>query len=77
MGKGRGGEMKLFRHICLFGNVYDMIFSEDFISPEKMPKECPEKQGCDNHWDEIDLSQYPNWGPFVIWGVGHQEKRGG
>lgn len=65
--------MKLFRHICLFGNIYEQYFSTDAV-PHKQLNGCPEKINCGNHWEEVDLGMYPGGSPFVFVELKEQEK---
>jgi hypothetical protein len=58
--------MRIFRHICPTGMTWDWSTTSDHLLDREIPSECPNKIGCGFGWEEVDLSMYPNDGPYLI-----------
>jgi hypothetical protein len=50
--------MKMFRHACLNGEIWDQLIQWEKPQANEIPKTCPNKVDCGRGWEEVDLSMY-------------------
>lgn len=66
--------MKLYRHYCLNGEIWDFYGLTPML-PEEIPCKCPQKVSCGREWEEVPLDMYPGGSPFTTIGERKEEEK--